>query len=1017
MRRRLSLLLCAALAASVALLPTTAEAAVLNGGPLAAGVEATVDLAVGDQAEYELTVPEGARPVVTVKAWDHTFRALISVVAADGSADTRFFDGSEPSTFLEYPTVSGPGGARTLRIASFNDGFGSISLVVTYGSDIVRDVEPGAAVPLTFDGPGGRAVLSFDSDVSGEIYVATSDDTMTQPTTTEFLSPRVRMFLEPAHEEFQQFPGTFFPLLMPAPGRQTVVVDPVADLTGSVTVRLSPVPQLNGRVTYGGGTTDLGLVVPDAPGRLGFTAKGGARTIVQAVRPSLQRADGSPGSATLQLTLSGRPPVTLGTVGADTVSFTTAEPRVAGAEAWVTLVGDGDTTGSVALRVALDPGPVQLLEPGTATSLSVAPGTSTKVYGIDAAAGDTFELYLGTATYGDPGFSGFSEIRIESPIGGEAGQTAVSTFGPASTRFTADVAGRYLLTVTVDPAIGVDAALNLVRADTVVRTGALPFDDVLRFAAPGQRLALDVPGRAGRRLAFAVTDQSLVDLSDGFSAGAVTLLDPDGTEISSDFLVVGGTTYVDTPATIAADGVYRLLVDVEGLATGDVRVVAAEPADLTGPLATAGTPTPVSLTEPGSRAAYTFEAAPGDRVEVDVRDVALANDPFPFVRVALVRPDGSTFTESVLQSGQPALLESGEGLDAAGTWTVLVDPVRGATASLVLTRVPARVLTQNTTSGAVKSLAFSQPGDVHRLTFTGTAGRRPVVEILSRTVDTRMRLVGPDGLVLADYAAFDTSPLFELPALPTTGTWTLELDPLGAATGSVSLRMSLVADPVVTVEPGKRTTTTFTVGQNPTYRVQVKAGQRIAVEVPSATTSRGPDWELTAIFVRPDGSTAFGFPVTANSRWAEMDVPADVSGRWSVILNPVGLQTGRFTAVVWTAKDKSYSVRLGRPVTVDVSEPVQNAVLPVTVTDANVGKAIHWQVTGSTFAATRLTLVSPSGFSWTTDGPPPGDSSGTFFVPFFTTGTWQLVLDPVAGATGKARTTLSLVTVPPLEGG
>lgn len=241
MRRRLALLLSAALAATtVALAPTAAHAAV----DLVPGVETTADLSAGGAVEYTLTVPSGARPALTATAWDSSFEATLDITSADGYFGHQNFFGGEPGRFLEFPSVPDTGADQTmtLRISTFSPG--SFTFVLSYGVDTTVAVEAGAATPVTFAKPGDRLLLTVDADAPGDLYLAITDDRMEHPlTASEFLDPRVQASVDGT--EFGQFQGRFSPLAMPTSGRKTVVLDPVVDLSGPVTVRVSPVPQLD----------------------------------------------------------------------------------------------------------------------------------------------------------------------------------------------------------------------------------------------------------------------------------------------------------------------------------------------------------------------------------------------------------------------------------------------------------------------------------------------------------------------------------------------------------------------------------------------------------------------------------------------------------------------------------------------------------------------------------------------------------------------------------------------------
>ena len=256
------------------------------------------------------------------------------------------------------------------------------------------------------------------------------------------------------------------------------------------------------------------------------------------------------------------------------------------------------------------------------------------------------------------------------------------------------------------------------------------------------------------------------------------------------------------------------------------------------------------------------------------------------------------------------------------------------------------------------------------------------------------------------YAEFDP--------LPTSGTWSVLLDPDTFASGTQTVRLDLVRDPVRTVEPGALVTATWAVGENPVYRFRVRRGEHVAVDVRSAQLADGePGSGLASLalfgagtgdFTVAQASLGQGAPPTPV--WVEpgeIGFTAPQDGVWEVRLDPFRAATGRVTFVVRTAADRVVPGRLGRTTNVVVSAPVQNVVLPFEVTGPQTGGLLGWTVTDSTFAGARLELFTPFGTLWDIVDVPPGTSSGTFFSGVGFAGTWRLVLDPTEGSTGRAR--------------
>ncbi|WP_088318026.1 hypothetical protein [Kineosporia sp. R_H_3] len=1000
MRRRLALLLGAVLAAtSVALIPSGAQAVVRDGGPLAADQTVTTTFAAGsDATTYSLTVPAGARPTLTFTPATTPNEVSARLTYADGSSGGGggYFTAEPDTAFVEFAPHGdrATGHAATLRIAGAVSGSATFS--VHYVVDTEVAVTPGTPTPLTFGDLGQQARLTFDAAAGDGVMVTLAADDLSAPTPRDGFG-RLNLRLLPEGFGFLEFtPGVYSTETVLTDGPHTLVVDPAFDLTGSITVRVSLVPAGSTPLSYGAGPTSATLGAADTAPLFTFVTRGGAATVIQAVGPSLTHADGSRGTASLVLDVPGAAPVTLGTVSDRTVAFTTSAPLDPGALARLRLVGDGDTTGALGLRVYLDPGPATAVPIGATTPITVPTDSATGRFSFEAGAGDQIELYLRDLSFTVPDLVAFAGIRIEDEIGGVYWDSQLFPANGSAT-FVAPSAGTYTLALTVDRSAGLTGSLLAVRTSTVIRDVATGFDEVVTIGEPGQNIELVVPGTTGETLLVTASDVSL-----GADEGVtVTLTRPDGFSPGGPALFAGGTVFLESGASEQA-GVWRVGLDGLGTTTGDVRVHVYAPPLVTGVLGAVDRPTTVAVPEPGGLARYTFDARAGDPLILDVADVTqTAGGDFQFFGVTVLRPDGSFFSAGSARPGEQTWIEPADVLDADGTWTVVVDPSNSMTGSLTITRRAARVLTSAITPGTATTATFDRAGDVRRLTFTAKAGQRPVLSISDRTVFTRMRLIGPGGLVTADIASFDVSDYFELPDVTTPGTWTLELDPFERETGSVGVLLDLVTDPARTVRTGVTTTVPFTAGQNPRLRVDIERGAHIAVDV-RALTPLGADMRVN--FVRPDGSVAESNAFNESGQWVEMTEVADVAGRWTVQIDPAGRTAGTTSLRLYSAKDTVVTGRIGKTTKIDVKAVTQDVALPFTgvPTGAEV-QFVSWKLSESTIASTYIWLVDPNGNPGGVMLAGPGTTTGVFQVDPQMSGPWRLVVDPRDGGTGSAR--------------
>jgi hypothetical protein len=123
-------------------------------------------------------------------------------------------------------------------------------------------------------------------------------------------------------------------------------------------------------------------------------------------------------------------------------------------------------------------------------------------------------------------------------------------------------------------------------------------------------------------------------------------------------------------------------------------------------------------------------------------------------------------------------------LPAAGTYTILIDPPQAHTGGMTLAA--------NTTGGIgvggpPVTVVFTSPGQDARLAFEGYEGQ--VVNLSTSDVSvpgSQISILNPDGTVLISTLTGG----IHNQVLPATGTYTILIDPEGAGTGRVMLRLS-----------------------------------------------------------------------------------------------------------------------------------------------------------------------------------------------------------------------------------
>jgi hypothetical protein len=158
--------------------------------------------------------------------------------------------------------------------------------------------------------------------------------------------------------------------------------------------------------------------------------------------------------------------------------------------------------------------------------------------------------------------------------------------------------------------------------------------------------------------------------------------------------------------------------------------------------------------------------------------------------LAILKPDGSSLT-STFSCSSSVFIEP-QTLATSGTYTVLIDPNTSATGQATVNLYNVVDATGTlTVNGPAVNVSLTVPGQNASLTFSGTAAQQATVRVSGSTMGcVRVTLFKPDGTSFTN--VFSCSGTFNLATqtLPTTGTYTVTVDPSGAALGSMNLSVT-----------------------------------------------------------------------------------------------------------------------------------------------------------------------------------------------------------------------------------
>jgi uncharacterized protein YhfF len=407
-------------------------------------------------------------------------------------------------------------------------------------------------------------------------------------------------------------------------------------------------------------------------------------------------------------------------------------------------------------------------------------------------------------------------------------------------------------------------------------------------SAPYQNAFVTMAGTAGQRIAGLFSASSFPT---NYVWGYVTT--PSGAGLYSTFNATTGT-FLDL-RTWSAPGTYTMALNPTDAHTGSLTFMwSTVPADLTGTMGVGGPALTATTTAAGQNGAFTFTGTAQQRIALQLTSGTFGS----FCGVyLLIKQSTGTYVTGQLCGGTTAFYENLL-LPVTDTYTLEFDPQGAATGSQTLRLFNGTAVT-GTLPAATPTPIATGPGQNAQYTFSGTAGTRLSLVAASGTYSSLcsayLRILKPDQTTLVADLCAGTAAFVDATLLPTTGTYTVIVDPQGAAAGGVTLTRYVVpADVTVALKVNKPATTLTTTvpGQDaaPTYAGTLN--QVITVRLTANTLG-----SVTVSLVKPDGTTLATATSSATSfNLTQQTLP--VAGTYTIKINPAGATTGSIKAQV-----------------------------------------------------------------------------------------------------------------------
>lgn len=436
----------------------------------------------------------------------------------------------------------------------------------------------------------------------------------------------------------------------------------------------------------------------------------------------------------------------------------------------------GSDTGTLSLSLGVvPPDSVTAVAPdGSAATANFSVPGQGQSFTFQGTAGQSISVVTSNDTLSQP-YSGMLMA---------ADGTVVSTFSSSGNAFFGPYyltsTGSYTVRLLAQSGGGGSMSVQVynVPADAGGAVAADGTANTVNLPVPGQQASFTFSATAGQRFSVLTSSDSLSQWYGG------TLVNPDGTTLAT---FTGYNAAFFGPYTVPQSGTYTLKILPQSGGTGSLTVqVYNVPADISGTVTTDGTASTMTVTGPGQSAAYTFSASSGQMVTLQ----ASADSLNQWYDGVLLNPDGTT---AFTFTGYNNRVFGPYTLAQTGTYTLKIKPESGGIGSLTLQlyNVPANISGTLPSDGTPTTLAIGIPGQGATYSFSGSAGQTITLaqssDSFSATLDFVLR--NPDGTSLVSFSAYGNSSHGPY-TLQQSGTYTVQLSPEQATTGSVILTLT-----------------------------------------------------------------------------------------------------------------------------------------------------------------------------------------------------------------------------------
>ncbi|MGH8702813.1 MAG: IPT/TIG domain-containing protein, partial [Burkholderiales bacterium] len=314
-------------------------------------------------------------------------------------------------------------------------------------------------------------------------------------------------------------------------------------------------------------------------------------------------------------------------------------------------------------------------------------------------------------------------------------------------------------------------------------------------------------------------------------------------------------------------------------------------------------------------------------IRLSLGDVTLSGGTFN-----VFKPDGTSLASSISfgTTGANVVLPP---LPVTGTYGVLVVANAGASGNVTVAASTGAASSLSVGETIVISVSAGQTGS---FTFSGAVGDQLGLEVKGVTLPSGSSFVVFRPGSPQPFFSVSVSPTsnfsFRMPALPTTGTYTVQVFPASNTAGSIQFTLWKDVNAGALLLDTPKTVTTSIRNQQARLTFSGTVGEQLGLEVKGVTLPIGSSF----VVVRPDSPQAlFSFPVSPTSDFSIRMPALPATGTYSIVIVPAADTTGSIQFMLW--KDvNAGALLLDTPKTATTSIRNQQARLTFSATAGDI---------------------------------------------------------------------------------